>query len=213
MLCCMERIRPHVSDIVARPLFNSYSKLILNCFTDSLAALVLLPYSIFIWNWYKLPSWQLGCSSAPCVFKSYSKLKQIALLTIRLLYCSFLIYFLFKTGPNPLLVASPPPVRVSDSVLIQNWYKSSFGWLASSWAHFLSQGKEDALARTSHFQGMQGIKGNSMLQEIQRTSQEIQSISLYFLYFWIWHGHTPVWLLRTTRLRKPPVFKKCRKTY
>ena len=32
----------------------------------------------------------------------------------------FLIRFLFKTGPNPLLAALPPPAVVSSLILIQN---------------------------------------------------------------------------------------------
>ena len=49
--------------------------------------------------------------------------------------CSFLFFLvqlLFKTSPNPLLAALPPPGFVSFSILIQNWSKPSPGYLASS---------------------------------------------------------------------------------
>ena len=66
-------------------LFQILSKIYTNGSTDNQAALVVLPSSVLIQNWYKLLSWQLGCSSAPFSFKSYSKLIQIVLLTDRLI--------------------------------------------------------------------------------------------------------------------------------
>ena len=51
--------------------------------------------------------------------------------------CMFLIQFLFKIDGNPLWSLPPPPVHVSYSILIQNWWKSSLAPLSSPSACFL----------------------------------------------------------------------------
>ena len=94
-----------------------------NCSPDSLAVSELLSYSIIKQNWYKLFSWQPGCFSVLFLFNSCSKLIHIALLTVWLLQCSFLIQFLFKIDTNCSPDNLAASVLLSYSILIRNWDK------------------------------------------------------------------------------------------